>query len=248
VPLGIGGLSVRVGDHIAQMYTTRQEMIAVLGPFVAIGLSRGDRCAVYAPHRRHIHRWLTDQGVDVRSAERSGQLVFPMSGKSAPQHAAIISELQKETAAAGYRILRLAGDAAGTLNDYAAPEEMLLWEAAFDAYVRAAVPTISLCHFDVRRLRGDTLLAALKVHPICIVGETAVTNPFYRTAMEQGLTPRELDVLRLIAAGLTDGEIAAELKIGKRTVQTHVRSILTKMGVGTRTGAGVEAVRAGIVQ
>ena len=247
MPLGFGGLSVHVGDHIAHLYTTWKEMIAVLGPFVAAGLSRGERCAVYAPQKRYIRRWLSDQGVHVDSAERSGQLVFPRRNGSVALHAAVISELQEETATAGYPLLRLAGDSAGTLNDYAAPEEMLIWEAAFDAFERARRPMITLCHFDVGRLRGDTLLAALKVHQTCIVGETIVRNPFYVPASEQGLTPRELDVLSLVAAGQTDRDIAAELKIGSRTVHTHVRSILSKMGVGTRTGAGVAAVRAGIV-
>lgn len=247
VPLGFGGLSVRVGEHIAQMYTTWQEMIAVLGPFVAEGLSRGDRCAVYEPLKGHVRRWFSDHGVDVRSAERSDQLIFPPRSASVAQHAATIYELQNATATAGYPLLRLAGDSAGTFSDYGAPEEMLIWEAAFDTFERARTPMITLCHFDVGRLRGDMLLAVLKVHQICIVGETAVRNPFYLPVKEQGLTPRELDVLRLVAAGQTDREIASELKIGARTVHTHVRSILSKLGVGSRTGAGVAAVRAGIV-
>jgi predicted ATPase/DNA-binding CsgD family transcriptional regulator len=57
------------------------------------------------------------------------------------------------------------------------------------------------------------------------------------------LSPRERDVLRLIVAGLSDREIAAALSIGRRTVNTHVTSILNKLAVGSRTAAAAYALR-----
>jgi predicted ATPase/DNA-binding NarL/FixJ family response regulator len=62
-----------------------------------------------------------------------------------------------------------------------------------------------------------------------------------------GLTPRELDVLQLIAEGLSDREIAERLYISHRTVMRHVTGILTKLDVGSRTAAATLAVRDGIV-
>ncbi|MCC6314386.1 MAG: tetratricopeptide repeat protein [Thermomicrobiales bacterium] len=58
-----------------------------------------------------------------------------------------------------------------------------------------------------------------------------------------GLTPRELDVLRLLIEGRTDREIADVLFIGHRTVASHVSSILGKLGVESRTAAATFAVR-----
>jgi non-specific serine/threonine protein kinase len=58
-----------------------------------------------------------------------------------------------------------------------------------------------------------------------------------------GLSPRELDVLRLVAAGQTDREIADLLSIGVRTVETHVGHILDKLGASGRTEAAAIAVR-----
>jgi len=61
-----------------------------------------------------------------------------------------------------------------------------------------------------------------------------------------GLTPRELDVLRLLAEGRRDREIADLLFIGHRTVATHVTNILGKLGVESRTAAATYAVRHGL--
>ena len=59
----------------------------------------------------------------------------------------------------------------------------------------------------------------------------------------EALTPRELDVLRLLARGLPNKLIARELGIAERTVKTHVSSILAKLGVTDRTQAALYAVR-----
>ena len=61
----------------------------------------------------------------------------------------------------------------------------------------------------------------------------------------QHLHQREMEVLRLGAGGLSNREIAAKLVIGERTVQTHFRNILRKMGVSSRTEAALRALREG---
>lgn len=61
------------------------------------------------------------------------------------------------------------------------------------------------------------------------------------------LTERETEVLRLVAQGRANKEIAHDLNIGEKTVKTHVSSILAKLGVPSRTQAALYAVRIGLV-
>jgi DNA-binding NarL/FixJ family response regulator len=61
------------------------------------------------------------------------------------------------------------------------------------------------------------------------------------------LTERETDVLRLLAQGLANKEIAHTLHLGEKTIKTHVSNILSKLGVPSRTQAALYAVRIGLV-
>jgi len=61
------------------------------------------------------------------------------------------------------------------------------------------------------------------------------------------LTPREMDVLRLLAQGQSNKEIARTLHLVEETVKDHVRHILAKLGVQSRTQAVLAAIRLGIV-
>ncbi|MGY1631492.1 response regulator [Geodermatophilus sp. SYSU D01186] len=62
------------------------------------------------------------------------------------------------------------------------------------------------------------------------------------------LTPREREVLALIADGRTNREIAAHLQVTERTARTHVSNILAKLGLTSRTQAAMYAVREGLVR
>ena len=71
-------------------------------------------------------------------------------------------------------------------------------------------------------------------------------GPEKRPAYPAGLTAREVDVIKLVATGMTDREIAGDLFISVGTVNTHVKNILNKTGSVNRTEAAAYAIRNGL--
>jgi DNA-binding NarL/FixJ family response regulator len=93
---------------------------------------------------------------------------------------------------------------------------------------------------------GDGLLAPSVTRRV--IAEFA-RRPETKPPPELGeLTPRELEVLRLIARGLSNAEIAAELFLSETTVKTHVARVLQKLRLRDRVQAVVLAYESGIVQ
>jgi DNA-binding NarL/FixJ family response regulator len=76
-------------------------------------------------------------------------------------------------------------------------------------------------------------------------GSDGSTNGLNHDALEQ-LSPRELEVLRRIARGMDNADIAGELGISPRTAKNHVSSILGKLGLSSRIQAAIYAVRSGL--
>ena len=85
----------------------------------------------------------------------------------------------------------------------------------------------------------SSLTHSKKVHQ-----QTEVRN----TESVEKLTPREQEVMRLVAAGYTNKDIGRELGIAEDTVKKHVQSILAKLDASSRAGAVTKATRAGIIK
>lgn len=66
-------------------------------------------------------------------------------------------------------------------------------------------------------------------------------------ALTEDLTPREIDVVRLLAAGQSNKEIADALAIGEETVKTHVGRVLSKLNAENRAQAVIQALKRGLV-
>ena len=119
----------------------------------------------------------------------------------------------------------LKAGAIGYLLKHSAPEEVL--QAIQQAYLGETVLHPAIARMVLQELHRPAHSA------------TAVTT--------DPLSDRELDVLRLIARGMSNQEIAGALVVGEATVRSHVSSILRKLQLASRTQAALYALREGLV-
>ncbi|MET8288823.1 response regulator [Streptomyces sp. NPDC048448] len=95
---------------------------------------------------------------------------------------------------------------------------------------------------------GESLLFPASVRQLAAAYGNDAGSPVARAAMERAaLTERETDVLRLMARGLSNAEIAARLVVGTETVKSHVSAVLAKLGARDRTQAVIAAYESGFV-
>jgi DNA-binding NarL/FixJ family response regulator len=136
------------------------------------------------------------------------------------------------------------------------PRVVMLTTFDLDDYVYAALRA-GASGFLLKHSTPDELAAAVR---IVAAGDALLAPSVTRRLVEDfaraqpvvpitpvHLTPRETDVLRLVARGLSNRQIAAELVLAEQTVKTHVSNILTKLDLRDRAQAVVYAYEVGVV-
>jgi DNA-binding CsgD family transcriptional regulator len=145
-----------------------------------------------------------------------------LSAKVAPQSAA-----------------ELAGDcllAAQIWTDLGCP-----YDAALALYGAGDEPSLRQSLAELQRLGARTAVAMVARHLRELGARDLPRGPRQSTLQNRsGLTPREVQVLDLVAQGLRDAEIAERLFLSEKTVHHHVSAILRKLGVSTRTQAAAQ--------
>ncbi len=111
-------------------------------------------------------------------------------------------------------------------------------EAGATGYLLKDAPRQELAEAVRAAARGETVLSPL-------VAAKLVSR--MRGADASALTSREIDVLGLVARGLTNGQIGRALLIAEATVKTHLLRVFTKLGVDDRTAAVTTAISLGII-
>jgi DNA-binding NarL/FixJ family response regulator len=145
------------------------------------------------------------------------------------------------------------------LADPFAPRVLMLTTFDNDEYVYLALKA-GASGFLLKSVPPEQLLSGIRM---CAAGEALLAPTLTRRLIEEfvarpmpgrtperltDLTSRELEVLRLIAAGRSNGEMAGQLFLSEATVKTHVSRVLTKLGLRDRAQAVVVAYESGLVQ
>jgi DNA-binding NarL/FixJ family response regulator len=95
--------------------------------------------------------------------------------------------------------------------------------------------------------QGDALLAPSVTRRLIAEFSRSAPGRVEAPAALEELTPRELEVFKLLARGLSNAELATELVVSETTVKTHVARVLMKLGVRDRVQAVVLAYESGLV-
>lgn len=115
-------------------------------------------------------------------------------------------------------------------------------------YLLKDAPTEKLYEAIRAAARGESVLqpsvAAKVVAQFARLSEQA---PVWAQTLAEPLSPREMEILRLLAQGATNREIAGQLVLAEGTVKNHVTSILTKLSVEDRTSAAMKAKELGLL-
>jgi DNA-binding NarL/FixJ family response regulator len=119
--------------------------------------------------------------------------------------------------------------------------------AGASGFLLKDVPADQLAHAVRVAAAGEALLAPSVTRRLIASFARPVAPAPVPVAGLSELTPRELEVLTLLAEGLSNAEIATRLFVGEATVKTHVARILTKLGVRDRVQAVIAAFRSGLV-
>ena len=237
VPLGIG-IGLRTGEHaLVERYTnstTLEEATAsrehawtsnLIAAFAAAGAMRGDHIVV----RAILHRAIDNHapvpmlpGLAVQAAEFASLDDLPRAVAIFDRWPAGLRSIQAYRALFdAYVAIRngrsgsgLARDAAERFVGLGLPlMQARAWEVAGDKDRARALYVKHGCWGDIERIDG---------------------KPAQKLARDGELSARELDVLPHVLRGRSNAEIASELSISERTVESHVRSILAKRGVKSR--------------
>jgi DNA-binding NarL/FixJ family response regulator len=160
-------------------------------------------------------------------------LELALDTASAPQITAIVTTFAELIDRSGQRgwaaeLVRLANDDGAVAEHYQSHSARLL------AWSAAAAPSA----IDLEQAIAATRAAAQAPPP---VDDSRSTSAF-----PAGLTAREVEVLHLVAQGLTDAQVAEQLVLSRRTVHAHLASIYGKLQVNTRSAATRFAMEQGL--
>jgi DNA-binding CsgD family transcriptional regulator len=269
------GLALEIGD-VARADVIRRDLQAAAGPKAAWYLGLSAHVAFRLHDLDAARRWLgeliavaTEQGtVDPQLAHDVSWAALA-SGATA-QDVRPLLELGRTEAGVALpadslwralyeaQLLEAEDDAAGAAEHYAAAAKggiELRPSVHATAHTGAARALIALGRVD--EAKGHALVAAellarwrgLRVDELAAVERrlgltTAGSAP---AASADGLTKRELEVVALLAEGLTNAEVAARLFISRKTAAVHVSNILAKLHMSSRAEAAAYAVREGLV-
>ncbi len=167
------------------------------------------------------------------------------SGKEAIQ---MVGELQPEVLLLDVRLPDMNGVEVARAVRTSFPDVAVLVVTGYDdTGMLRSMLKLGVPGYLRKTVTGDELIAAVEA---VAAGQTALEPELLQvglTSVDQSFTEREMSVLRLVATGLRNAEIADQLEVSVKTVEFHMRHVLGKLGVRSRTEVMSAAVQRRII-
>ena len=244
--LGLGWLSYQTGDYGAAQRLFAESLAA----WREVGERRGTAWALAGLGHAAIDRGeyveahaLLGTGLERHQAFRTpGAMIASLEGcahLAAARHQAVAA-------------LRLAG-AAAALREVTGSQLTRAWQATLDRWLKPAYSSLgeaaaTAAWADGRSMLVDQAVACalelIEAPEVTSAGKPVPGESVVRRA--GGLTERQGEVLRLVATGCTNRQIADTLVVSEHTVARHLENIFARLGVSSRAGATAAALRAGL--
>ena len=190
--------------------------------------------------------------------DREADIEVVAEAKDGAEAVALATQLHPDVALLDISMPLLDGIEAGKRIAAQSPSSRILLLSAYDSadYVRRALQS-GASGYLLKNVDRSMLAASIRlVAQGEMVIDAAPTGTLLKLLVQrespvktqvEGLNPREMEVLRLIAQGKTNREAASDLGISERTVQAHMLNVFRKLGVSSRTMAVLHALRQGWV-
>ena len=185
---GLRDITFSWGDHLCAIFENHDQQMSVMLPFITHGLRAEQLCVWISPPPAAdaFRRALSQAGGDLPTLEASGQLVlisdvdfYLRDGLFLPDRTLeLIFTLLEDGQRRGYSSMRVTCDHSWLASG---PVNVDVWEKYEHQVTKclAKVPVLGICQYDHRRCPGPFMLAALRTHPMVLLGETIARNPFF---------------------------------------------------------------------
>lgn len=191
VDLGFISAKVPAGSHVCQIYSSDVDRTSALCQFLAKGLHADQSTACFSDKLEHatLRDWLIGEGLSIEQELGSGRLTcsgahevyFKDDLFDPDRMLGLLSQFYDGATSHHRSGARVIGEMSPDITKIPGGSRLFEYEARVNQLLQTR-PVTAVCQYDARAFDGATIMDVLSVHPLMVVGNRVVQNPFYESA------------------------------------------------------------------